>query len=159
MSTIASSPALLCFAGSGAGAQAVFNSMEPSGVSPNAIHYTALLTALEAGGRWTRALDVYKQMKARNVGVTLHTISAVLSVCANGHMVDQAVAIFQEAKAAGIRGDVFTHSALISVFAEAGDAPRALQAFDDMQVRSRVRLVGRGGVDCPMGPWLCFSRN
>ena len=80
-------------------------------------------------GRWTRALDVYKQMKARNVGVTLHTISAVLSVCANGHMVDQAVAIFQEAKAAGIRGDVFTHSALISVFAEAGDAPRALQAF------------------------------
>jgi pentatricopeptide repeat protein len=137
VATIDSSPTL-CFARSVAGLQAVFNAMEPSGVPPNVIHYTALLTALEAGGHWTRALDVYNQMKARGVGVTLHTISTILSVCAKGHMVDQAVAIFHEAKAAGIRGDVFTYSALISVFAEAGDAPQALQAFHEMQVRARA---------------------
>jgi pentatricopeptide repeat protein len=46
-------------------AEAIFDSMAPSGVPPNVIHYTAMLHALEQGGRWTRAVDLYNQVLPR----------------------------------------------------------------------------------------------
>jgi len=54
----------------------VFDAMQAQGVRPNAVAFSAALSACEAGGRWKRAVEIWE--KVQEGGVTRDNQSLVM---------------------------------------------------------------------------------
>lgn len=82
------------------------NAAPGSKLAPTVHAYTAAMRAATEGGRWTRALDVWADMRQSGCNPTGHAYAAVISACASGLDWTRAVALFEEMCNSGIRPDV-----------------------------------------------------
>ena len=58
--------------------------MRAAGLTPNAISYSAAISACEKGQQWQRALELLEEMKAAGVAPNVISYNAAISACEKG---------------------------------------------------------------------------
>jgi len=90
---------------------------------PDAITYTAAISACEKDALWELAVTLLREMNTRDG----HAISATISVCAKAAQWEQALHIL------GNEPNLFAYTATISACEKAANWERALSLLDSMQ--------------------------
>ena len=107
------------------GALQCLDKLKAAGAAPNAITYSALISACEKGGQTQMAVQYFNEMKAAGVAPNVITYSALISACEKGGQTQMAVQYFNEMKAAGVAPNVITYNALISACEKGGQTQMA----------------------------------
>ncbi|WIA39551.1 hypothetical protein OEZ86_005639 [Tetradesmus obliquus] len=114
-------------------AQAVFDAVPYK----NVWHYSAIIGALGACGKWQAAVAQLQHLKLlassqRSLRPNQVTYSAAITACARGHMLDVALELFAEMQATGLVPDEVTYSIVLSTASRAGDWDTVQQLLEVM---------------------------
>merc|ERR1712137_501243 len=89
--------------------------MKQSGVRPNVITYSALISACGKGSQTEKALEVFAEMKQSGLKPNVITYSALISACVKGNQTEKALEVFAKMKRSGVKPDAITYDSLSSV--------------------------------------------
>ncbi|WIA19290.1 hypothetical protein OEZ85_003925 [Tetradesmus obliquus] len=114
-------------------AQAIFEAVPYK----NVWHYSAIIGALGACGKWQAAVAQLQHLKLlassqRSLRPNQVTYSAAITACARGHMLDVALELFAEMQATGLVPDEVTYSIVLSTASRAGDWDTVQQLLEVM---------------------------
>jgi pentatricopeptide repeat protein len=89
--------------------------MKERGIEPNAITYSAAISACEKGdGQWEMALELLNEMKERGIEPNVITYSAAISACEKGDgQWEKALELLNDMKERGIEPNAYTYNATI----------------------------------------------
>jgi pentatricopeptide repeat domain-containing protein 1 len=90
--------------------QQLLEGVRRRGLQPNAVTYSAAITACDRSKKWREALVLLEMMRKDGVSPTQVTYSAAIHACAGGGLVGKAMQLLDEMRAAG------THSNSSSIY-------------------------------------------
>ena len=95
--------------------------------APTTYTYTACISALDGADAWSKAMDLFSEMKTRDVARNAHTYSALVRAGSKGGRpgARAAIGLIQEMKKDGVEPDLPIASALISAFGALGASESA----------------------------------
>eukprot|EP00854_Cymbomonas_tetramitiformis_P011759 gene11759-13882_t len=121
-------------AAAGSRAMEVLKWVQHEGVSLNAFHYTAAISACQSPETLAAALELYEEMCLLGMGLRAQTYTALITACTRGGQAQRALDIFADMQRAGVEGDVVAYSAVISACAAQGSWQEAWQASRAVQL-------------------------
>eukprot|EP00931_Biecheleriopsis_adriatica_P022127 TRINITY_DN14304_c0_g1_i3.p1 TRINITY_DN14304_c0_g1~~TRINITY_DN14304_c0_g1_i3.p1 ORF type:complete len:132 (-),score=31.27 TRINITY_DN14304_c0_g1_i3:27-422(-) len=86
--------------------------MKQSGLQPDAVTYSALISACAKSNQTEKALEIFAEMKQSGLQANVITYNALISACTKGERIEKALEIFAEMKQSGLQPDVITFGAL-----------------------------------------------
>lgn len=91
-------------------------------------------TALEKGLQWERALDLFDEMKSKNMPVTVVSYGSAISACEKGLQYRQCLEYLDEMTEMGIRKNVIIFGAAMSCMEKSCRADIGFQLMDRMKI-------------------------
>ncbi len=67
-------------------------------IAPDIITYGSIISALERGGQWERALEVFERMRVGGVAPNAYIFTSLISACEEGGQWRQATQLFKQMK-------------------------------------------------------------
>ena len=92
-------------------ALSLLDEMRECGVTPNAISFSAAISACENGGKWERSLSLLDEMRERGVRPDVVTYTALMQALAASGCVEEGFALLRDFEAAGLADTPDSYSA------------------------------------------------
>jgi pentatricopeptide repeat protein len=99
---------------------------------PNLYHYNALIAACQRESRWSTALRLLSEMRARDILPDRITYTSVISACGRGRRWDVAMEVLAEMKLNAVPPSIITYNAVISSCEKAGRLEEALDLMEEL---------------------------
>lgn len=102
-------------------------------VRPNLVCYTSVITALQQGQQWQKALHLLVYMLSSGPVPDVQVFNAVMSACANAGETHMALKVFQAMQANGVAPDAVTYATAIVACWRGNEWRRALEILQRMK--------------------------
>ncbi|URE14662.1 Pentatricopeptide repeat-containing protein [Musa troglodytarum] len=121
-------------------ARDAFRQMESTGLEPNPVTWTALLSAHARCQQHGEVLAMFDQMRTRGVKSTAEAVAVALSVCpyACSAALQKGKAIHGFAISCGFGGYPFVTNSLVCMYGKLGSREEARRLFHEMEIRNVV---------------------
>lgn len=118
--------------------------MRKAGVQPNEVVYTAVIQACIAHRNYSKAWDVFGEMRYWNVTPDEVTYNAMIAACAKAREAERALLLYEEMQEKGLHIGIHVYGALLHAVSLRYDMHvRTFQVLQDMQ-QANVRPDARG---------------
>lgn len=104
-----------------------------TGVKPNVITFTTLISCCQRAGQWKRARQYFTEMEQEGIRPDVKAYNSLLSACSRGARWEEAWDICSSMRRSDVQPNVRTYNALISACSRAGEPERALEAYRRME--------------------------
>eukprot|EP00802_Teleaulax_amphioxeia_P014326 Tamp_14389.p1 GENE.Tamp_14389~~Tamp_14389.p1 ORF type:complete len:354 (+),score=64.45 Tamp_14389:492-1553(+) len=105
---------------------------EPS-EQPNLYHYNALIAACQRESRWSTALRLFSEMRARGITPDRITYTSLIAACGRGRRWDVALDVLADMKLNGVPRSIITYNAVLSSCEKAGRLEEALHLMKELE--------------------------
>lgn len=106
-------------------------------VELNVFHYSTAIAACSKAGELKAAIDLFREMKDKNISPNVYTYTSLITVCGKTGDVDLALRLFAEMRLSKVPPNVKTVTALITACSRAGDWERSVRIL-----QSSARAMG-----------------
>eukprot|EP00796_Vickermania_ingenoplastis_P011026 gene11026-7662_t len=96
-------------------------------VELNVFHYSTAIAACSRAGQLEPAMNLFREMKSRNVSPNVYTYTSLITSCGTAGDVDMALRLFAEMRLAKVMPNVQTVTALITACSRAGQWERSVR--------------------------------
>jgi pentatricopeptide repeat protein len=102
--------------------------------SPSIVTYNATMTALEKSLQWERALDLFQEMKEKNMPITVVSYGSAISACEKGLQYRQCLEFLDEMTEMGIKKNVIIFGAAMATMTASCRADIAFLLMERMKL-------------------------
>jgi pentatricopeptide repeat protein len=99
----------------------------------NAVIYCSLLKGFSREKKLDRVWDVYKEMSARNVEMSLITFNTIVDACARAGRMDELPKVMEDMKRHHVEANLITYSTILKGHCHAGELQLAFSVLKDMK--------------------------
>lgn len=110
----------------------------PGAIHPNPVSWNTKLARYVKDGQDVIALELFEEMRQKNITPDTFTFVQVLQACATTHSLDEGRRIHGQIIESGCELDVFVGSSLINMYAKCGSPDEGRAVFDKMPIRNVV---------------------
>lgn len=109
--------------------------MQQYNIEMNQRHYGALIQACRRAGQWEMAVEIFERMREPPSNVKHNTVlyNSILATLGEARQLPLALKYFDQMKTEGIPKDTITYGTAISACEKAGNWPRALELYEEME--------------------------
>lgn len=105
----------------------------------NSVIYCSVLKGFTREKNIGRVWDVYEEMQARHVDLSIVTYNTIIDACARCGRTDRIEGLFRSMEANGIKPNVITYSTMVKGYCQAGELQRSFEILDRMRASAELR--------------------
>merc|ERR1719156_44744 len=98
----------------------------------NSVIYCSVLKGFSREKKMLKVVEVYEEMLARRVELSIVTYNTLIDACARCNQMDLAPKFFEDMKAKDVRPNLITYSALLKGHCQSGDVHAGLRVLEEM---------------------------
>jgi len=105
----------------------------------NAVIYCSVLKGFSHNNKFERVWDVYQEMRASNMELTVATYNALVDACARCGELGRMEPLLKDMVEQGIEPNVITHSTVLKGYCQQGRLEKAFELMEQMKKTAKVR--------------------
>merc|ERR1719191_166410 len=105
----------------------------------NSVIYCSVLKGFAREKKLERVWDVYNEMSARSIEMSLISFNTIIDACARSGRMDQLPKVLQDMKKHHVEPNIVTYSTILKGHCQAGDIQLAFSTLKDMKRETRLR--------------------
>ncbi|OVA03747.1 Pentatricopeptide repeat [Macleaya cordata] len=135
----------------------LFDQMKQSGLTPDAVTYSTLLSGCMKGKHgYSKAMQLVQELKQNGLNMDTVIYGSLLAICASNNRSEDAEAFFQQMKDEGYSPNEFHYSSLLNAYSVEGNHSKADELVKDMKsaglvpnkvfLTTLIKVYVRGGL-------------